>query len=57
MTSEEMWWTRSLCRRPGADDQGGAPDDLAAAVAYFASEEAGYVTGRTLAVSGGLTMA
>jgi 2-hydroxycyclohexanecarboxyl-CoA dehydrogenase len=35
----------------------GAPSDVAAAVAYFASEDAAYVTGQTLSVSGGLTMA
>lgn len=35
----------------------GQPDDVAAAVAYFASEAAGFVTGQTLSVSGGLTMA
>ena len=33
------------------------PAEIAAAVAFFASEEAGYVTGQTLSVSGGLTMA
>lgn len=33
------------------------PEDIAAGVAFFASEEAGYVTGQTLSVSGGLTMA
>jgi 2-hydroxycyclohexanecarboxyl-CoA dehydrogenase len=33
------------------------PADIAAAVAFFASEEAGYITGQTLSVSGGLTMA
>jgi 2-hydroxycyclohexanecarboxyl-CoA dehydrogenase len=33
------------------------PDDIAGAVAYFASDAAGYVTGQTLSVSGGLTMA
>ena len=31
----------------------GRPDDIAAAVAYLASEEAGYVTGTTLAMDGG----
>ncbi len=35
----------------------GQPDDVAGAVAYFASEAAGFVTGQTLSVSGGLTMA
>ena len=34
----------------------GTPDDVAAAVAYLASEEAGYVTGTVLNVSGGLYM-
>ena len=33
------------------------PSDVAAAVAFFASDEAGYITGQTLSVSGGLTMA
>ena len=35
----------------------GEPEDVAAAVAFFASERAGYITGQTLSVSGGLTMA
>jgi len=33
------------------------PDDVAGAVAYLVSEEAAYVTGQVLSVSGGLTMA
>jgi 2-hydroxycyclohexanecarboxyl-CoA dehydrogenase len=33
------------------------PEDVAGAVAYLVSEEAGYVTGQVLSVSGGLTMA
>ena len=33
------------------------PREVATAVAYFASEHAGFVTGQTLSVSGGLTMA
>lgn len=32
------------------------PDDIAPAVAFLASDEAGYITGQTLSVSGGLTM-
>jgi len=34
----------------------GAPEDIAAAVAFLASPEANYITGQTLSVSGGLTM-
>jgi 2-hydroxycyclohexanecarboxyl-CoA dehydrogenase len=34
-----------------------APREIAAAVRFFAREDAGYVTGQTLSVSGGLTMA
>jgi 3-oxoacyl-[acyl-carrier protein] reductase len=34
----------------------GAPEDVAAAIAYLASEEAAYVTGHVLNVSGGLYM-
>lgn len=35
----------------------GTPEDVAAAVAFLASDAAGYITGQTLSVSGGLTMA
>lgn len=35
----------------------GRPDDIAAAIAFFASEHASFITGQTLSVSGGLTMA
>ncbi len=34
----------------------GAPSDVAAAVVYLASKEAGYVTGQTLHVNGGMAM-
>jgi 2-hydroxycyclohexanecarboxyl-CoA dehydrogenase len=33
------------------------PQDVAVAVAFLASDRAGYITGQTLSVSGGLTMA
>jgi 2-hydroxycyclohexanecarboxyl-CoA dehydrogenase len=35
----------------------GEPEDVAGAVAFLASERAGFITGQTLSVSGGLTMA
>ncbi|SEP48709.1 SDR family NAD(P)-dependent oxidoreductase [Amycolatopsis saalfeldensis] len=34
----------------------GTPEDIGPAVAFFASDGAGFVTGQTLSVSGGLTM-
>ncbi|MFY9488872.1 MAG: SDR family oxidoreductase [Solirubrobacterales bacterium] len=34
----------------------GQPREVAAAVAFFVSDDAGYITGQTLSVSGGLTM-
>jgi 2-hydroxycyclohexanecarboxyl-CoA dehydrogenase len=34
----------------------GTPDEVAAAIAYLASSDASYVTGQTLAVSGGVSM-
>lgn len=34
----------------------GTPEDIAAAVAYASSDEAGYLTGQTIVVDGGMTM-
>jgi 2-hydroxycyclohexanecarboxyl-CoA dehydrogenase len=34
----------------------GKPEDVAGAVAFLASDEASFITGQTLSVSGGLTM-
>ena len=34
----------------------GTPDEVAAAVRFLASDEAGYITGRSLPVDGGLGM-
>jgi NAD(P)-dependent dehydrogenase (short-subunit alcohol dehydrogenase family) len=36
--------------------RGGEPDDIARAVAYLASEDAGFVTGTSLIVDGGITV-
>ncbi|HIM55218.1 MAG TPA: 3-oxoacyl-ACP reductase FabG [Candidatus Latescibacteria bacterium] len=36
-------------------DRWGVPDDVAGAVAYYASEEAGFVTGQTICVNGGMS--
>lgn len=51
MTSDvELEFIRDVpAKRPGT------PEDVAACVAFFASEDAGYVTGTTLTVDGGLT--
>ena len=35
----------------------GEPDDLPGAILFFASDDAAYITGQVLSVSGGLTMA
>lgn len=35
----------------------GTPEEVAAAIAFFCSPEAGYITGQTLAVDGGISMA
>jgi 2-hydroxycyclohexanecarboxyl-CoA dehydrogenase len=34
----------------------GQPDDLAGAIAFFGSDDAGFITGQVVSVSGGLTM-
>ncbi|MFX5526304.1 SDR family oxidoreductase, partial [Acinetobacter baumannii] len=34
----------------------GSPEDIAAAAVYLSSNEAGYVTGQTLHVNGGMAM-
>jgi 2-hydroxycyclohexanecarboxyl-CoA dehydrogenase len=46
-------------RREKANPMGrlGTPDDVAAAVVFFASPEAGYVTGQVLSVNGGVVRA
>jgi 2-hydroxycyclohexanecarboxyl-CoA dehydrogenase len=34
----------------------GQPEDLVGAIAFFASDDASYITGQVISVSGGLTM-
>jgi 2-hydroxycyclohexanecarboxyl-CoA dehydrogenase len=34
----------------------GQPDDLPGAIVFFASDDAAFITGQVLSVSGGLTM-
>jgi 3-oxoacyl-[acyl-carrier protein] reductase len=34
----------------------GAPEEIASAYAFLASEEAGYINGTTLSVDGGITL-
>ena len=41
---------------PKLYDRAGKPEEMAAAVAFFASDEAGYITGQTLSVTGGRFM-
>ncbi|MBX3364993.1 MAG: 3-oxoacyl-[acyl-carrier-protein] reductase [Phycisphaeraceae bacterium] len=36
--------------------RGGKPEDIAAAVAYVTADDAGYLTGQTICVDGGMTM-
>lgn len=45
-------WEEAIARFPMK--RAGKPEDVAAAVAFLASEEAAYVTGHTLSVNGGL---
>jgi 3-oxoacyl-[acyl-carrier protein] reductase len=50
----EQQKTAILGRIPA--DRLGAPDEIAAGVAYLASDEAAYVTGQTLHINGGMAM-
>lgn len=48
--AKQQFLERMFLKRPGS------PQDVAAAVLFFASDEASYITGQVLAVDGGLSM-
>jgi len=50
----EAWRAQALSAIPAG--QFGSPHDVAAAVAFFVSDEAAYITGQVLSVDGGLGM-
>ncbi|MDE0854365.1 MAG: 3-oxoacyl-ACP reductase FabG [Nevskia sp.] len=56
MTKDLKEDTRAALLQQMAVRRLGSPDDIAAAVAYLASAEAGYITGETLHVNGGMYM-
>ncbi|MDX1681600.1 MAG: SDR family oxidoreductase, partial [Phycisphaeraceae bacterium] len=56
MTDELPDAVKSGARDATALGRFGQPEEIAAAVAFFASEEASYITGQVLAVDGGMTM-
>jgi len=47
---EQEWMSQTPMRRFGR------PEEVAAAIAFLASEEAGYITGAVINVNGGLVM-
>ena len=56
MTKELSEQTRAALADQIAAQRLGKPEDIAAAVAFLASREAGYITGETLHVNGGMHM-
>ena len=57
MTPEQQWERSKAYIQRTPLQRLATRDDVAAAVAYFASEEAGFVTGETLYVAGGSQLA
>ena len=50
-------WSADLARKKSIPlGRLGQPDDLASAIAFFGSDDAGFITGQVISVSGGLTM-
>jgi 3-oxoacyl-[acyl-carrier protein] reductase len=56
MTTELPAEMREHVQKTAPAGRLGSPDDIAAAVLFFASEGAAYITGQTLTVDGGLTL-
>lgn len=54
MQAEPAWAAEVLRDIPAG--RAGEPEEIAAAVAFLASEEAAYITGQTLSVGGGLSL-
>jgi NAD(P)-dependent dehydrogenase (short-subunit alcohol dehydrogenase family) len=54
LASRPLWYTRGNIELKPIE-RAGTLADVAATVAFFASDEAGYISGQTLAVDGGLT--
>ena len=52
----QMLLKRVLPLLPKLYDKTGTPEEMAAVVAFFASDEASYITGQTLSVNGGRFM-
>ena len=59
--NEEKWGESNAFKKsppspPKLYDKTGTPEEMAAAVAFFASDEASYITGQTLSVNEGRFM-
>ncbi|KXV01855.1 hypothetical protein CR51_20600 [Caballeronia megalochromosomata] len=57
LTRQHSHEARSACLRQVPMKRDGQPDEVAAAVSFFASEGASFVTGRTLTIDGGFVAA
>jgi NAD(P)-dependent dehydrogenase (short-subunit alcohol dehydrogenase family) len=55
--SEMLWQDEAAAARMHPLGRLGTPEDIAAAIVFLASDSAGWITGVTLPVDGGLTEA